>query len=120
MKNYQIQKVENIANYPFVVYSTSYVSPIEAITDIEHELQSQFRGKILFDLLLSNGVSSNRFIEANFDGDHFDYSSFKSLILVDGEIKKKLIEFYKKNTVLLENSVLPNAYQYLIKNGKVL
>lgn len=120
MKNYEIQRFDNIGEYPFVIFSTSYVSPIETIMDIEQDLEALFKGKVLFDLLLSNGVSSNRYLEANFDGKQFDYSSFRSINEIDTEIKKESCEFYRKNKGLLENSILPNAYQYLIKKGKIL
>lgn len=120
MKNYEIQKVDNPEGYPFVVFSTSYVSPIEGISEIEGELENNFRGKVLFDLLLSNGLSSNRFLEADFDGKHFDYTSFKTLLEVNIEVRKELTEFYQKNVEYLKNSVLPNAHQYLIRNGKIL
>lgn len=119
MRNYEIQRFDNMSEYPYVILSTSYVSPLDDIMDIEHELQPYYKGKILFDLLLTNGVSSNRFIEAEFDGRKFNYSSFKPLNQVDTEIKKGSSEFYRKHTELLENSILPNAYQYLIKKGKL-
>ncbi|MGO4348141.1 type II toxin-antitoxin system RnlB family antitoxin [Paenibacillus sp. MCAF9] len=120
LKNYEIQKSGNNEGYPFIIFSTSYMSPIDDIICIEHDLQSQYKGKVLFDLLLSNGVSSNRFVEAEFNGEHFDYSSFKTLRSVCIAIKKESTEFYKNHTDFLENSTLPNAYQYLIKKGKVL
>jgi len=120
MKNYEIKKIENIGEYLFVIFSTSYVSPVEKIMDIEHELKSHCKGMVLFDLLLSNGISSNRFMEAYFDGKHFNLSSFKTLKQVDICIKEKTIEYYRANTLLLENSILPNAYQYLIINGKMM
>jgi len=119
MKSYKIHKKNNVEEYPFVIFSTSYVSPIEGIMDIEEELKYLFKGKVLFDLLLSNGMSSNRFVEALFDGERFDYSSFKSLNNVDAELKQESTIFYQNNSELLENSILPNAFQYLIAKGKV-
>jgi hypothetical protein len=119
MKNYEIHK-NKIGDYPFVIFSTSYVSPIENIMDIEQELGFHFKGKVLFDLLLSNGVSSNRFVEADYDGEKFDYSSFKTLNQVGLEIKKESSEFYRTHTEFLTNSILPNAHQFLIKKGKLI
>lgn len=120
MKEYEIQKNSNIEEYSFVIFSTSYVSPIERLREIEKELNSLFEGKVLFDLLLSNGVSSNRYVEAFFNGHNFEYTSFKSLSNVKIELKKESTNFYRNHSELLKNSVLPNAYQYLIKKGKVL
>lgn len=119
MKNYEIQKL-NYDDYPYVVYSTSYVNPIEDIGYIEEELKLLFKGKVIFDLLLSNGISSNRFVEAEFDGDKFKYTSFKALNNVDTGIVKESSDFYRKHSALLENSVLPNAHQFLIKKGRIL
>lgn len=120
MKEYEIQKNSNIEEYSFVIFSTSYVSPIERLREIEKELNSLFKGKVLFDLLLSNGVSSNRYVEAVFNGQNFEYTSFKSLINVEMQLKRESTNFYRNHSEFLENSVLPNAYQYLIKKGKVL
>ncbi|WP_171051004.1 type II toxin-antitoxin system RnlB family antitoxin [Bacillus sp. BHET2] len=118
MKNYEIHKDYEVEGYPCVVFSTSFISPIEELEDIEGELNAQFQGKVLFDLLLSNGVSSNRFLEAEFNGNTFDYTSFKPLN-VDVKLKIKVLEFYKKHVNYLENSILPRSYQYLLKQGKV-
>ncbi|MFJ5717291.1 type II toxin-antitoxin system RnlB family antitoxin [Neobacillus sp. NPDC093127] len=118
MKNYEIQKL-NYDDYPFVIYSTSYVNPIEDIDHIEEELKLLFKGKVIFDLLLSNGASSNRFVEAEFDGDKFNYNSFKALPEIDNCIAKLSSDFYRRHSDLLENSILPNAHQFLIKKGRM-
>ncbi|MDD0822344.1 type II toxin-antitoxin system RnlB family antitoxin [Bacillus cereus] len=120
MKNYQLQKSCEIEQYPYIVYSVSYISPIEELPDIAEELKNHFQGKVLFDLLLSNGISSNRFLEAEFDGVTFNYSSFKSLSNVNELIKKGSSMFYQSNIEFLENSVLPNAHQFLVKKGKLI
>lgn len=120
MKNYQLQKNYETEQYPYIVYSVSYISPIEELPDIAEELKNHFQGKVLFDLLLSNGVSSNRFLEAEFDGSAFNYSSFKSLSNVNDLVKKGSSIFYQSNVEFLENSVLPNAHQFLVKKGKLI
>lgn len=120
MKNYEIQKLNNDFEYPYVIYSTSYINPIEDLNNIEEDLKWNFKGKVIFDLLLSNGVSSNRFIEAEFDGDKFNYNSFKSLKDVDTLVVQKSSDFYQRNLSLLKNSVLPKSHQFLIEKGKLI
>ncbi|WP_208402057.1 type II toxin-antitoxin system RnlB family antitoxin [Halalkalibacterium halodurans] len=115
MKNYEIYKLNN--EYPYIVFSTSYINPLEDIEKIEEEMESEFRGKVLFDLLLSNGLTSNRFLEAEFDGGKFQYTSIKPVGNLDNLIKKESITFYRENIDLLQNSVLPNAHKFLIKKG---
>ncbi|MGZ0086851.1 type II toxin-antitoxin system RnlB family antitoxin [Caldibacillus thermoamylovorans] len=118
MKNYEIQELHNYQMYPFVVFSTSYVNPLEDIESIQEELKNRFKGKVLFDLLLSNGNSSNRYLEAEFNGFQFVPSSFKVLEKVDAFIKETTSMFYQNHPDYLANSVLPNAHQFLIKKGK--
>ncbi|MGG0569098.1 type II toxin-antitoxin system RnlB family antitoxin [Priestia megaterium] len=122
MKNYEIQELNVIEGYSHVIYSTSHVNPVKELKEIAEDLKSHFevKGKVLFDLLLSNGVSSNRFLEAEFDGLAFNRSSFKSLNDVNQLIKKESSEFYQKNLDFVENSVLPNVHQFLIKKGKLI
>ncbi|MBU8967513.1 type II toxin-antitoxin system RnlB family antitoxin [Bacillus safensis] len=120
MKNYEIQELHNCQMYPFVVFSTSYVNPLEDIEYIQEELKDRFEGKVLFDLLLSNGNSSNRYLEAEFNGFHFDFSSFKVLEKVDTFLKETTGRFYQNHPNYLPNSILPNAHQFLIKKGKFL
>ncbi|PWW26628.1 RnlB antitoxin of RnlAB toxin-antitoxin system [Cytobacillus oceanisediminis] len=118
MKNYEIQKVD-YHEYPYVIFSTSYVNPIEDIDDIEEELKPLFKGKVVFDLLLSNGFTSNRFVEAEFDGTRFNHSSFKALKDVNDCIIKEASHFYSSHSGLLKNGILSNAHQFLIKKGKM-
>lgn len=122
MKNYEIQKLNTIEDYSYVIYSTSHVNPVKELKNIAEDLKSHFKvkGKVLFDLLLSNGVSSNRFMEAEFDGIAFNRTSFKTLQSVNKVIKEESSEFYQKNLEFVENSVLPNAHQFLIKKGKLI
>lgn len=118
MKNYEIHKLND--EYPYIVFSTSYINPLEEIEEIEKELECEFQGKVLFDLLLSNGLTSNRFLEAEFDGVKFRYTTIKSVSNLDNLIKKESIHFYLENIDLLQNSVLPSAHKFLIKQGRLI
>lgn len=119
MKTFEIKKIEDQDNICLVL-SKSYINPIDDLGLIEKELRQGFVGKVIFDLMLSNGNSSNRFMEAMFDGQKFDYSSFK-ITDVDMRIKKISAGYYQENPHLLEgNYVLSNASKFLLKKGKVL
>lgn len=116
MKAYDIIKFEK--DYKYVVVATSYENPIDEIENIEQELNNKkYCGKILFDLLLCNGMNSNRYIEMEFDGDYFDINSS---IIVDSpteNIKRAIYEYFSNRPLLIENSVLSRAQRYLMNAG---
>lgn len=120
MQPYVIQTNSESAEYGFIIYSVSYVSPIQNLKAVGKELRYvKFQGKVLFDLLLSNGLASNRFIEVEFTGFNFKYDSFK-IVEVSEEQREQSARFYKHNEALLERGILPDAVQFLIKKGKVV
>jgi hypothetical protein len=115
MKNYKILKLKNL-DFSYLVLSTSYVNPLDYVEDIVKKIKENSSMRILFDLLLSNGDSDNRFIEATFDGKKLD--NFRACQNVDLEIKKASVRYYQENTKLLDNSVLSRPHKYLIRKGK--
>ncbi|GIO06267.1 hypothetical protein J31TS6_22950 [Brevibacillus reuszeri] len=119
MKTYEIEKL-NDPNYSYLILSTSYISPIDALDCIENSLRTNYAGKVIFDLLLTNGNVKNRFIEAFFDGIKFDSNSFKIFDKAGIDIKNVSSKFYMTHKEYLSNSVLPRAHQFLIAKGKVL
>ncbi|MEK1828758.1 type II toxin-antitoxin system RnlB family antitoxin [Priestia megaterium] len=120
MNSYIIQTNSESAAYGFVIYSVSYVSPIQNLKPIGKELRHvKFKGKVLFDLLLCNGLASNRFIEVEFTGFNFKFDSFK-VIEASEEQREQSARFYKNNEALLNRGILPDAIQFLIKKGKVV
>ncbi len=116
MKAYDIIKFDK--DYKYLVFATSYENPIDYLDDIENELKSKmYSGKILFDLLLCNGMSSNRYVEMEFDGENFDLFTSKVLETPSKVIKEYIYGYLKDQPSLVQNSVLPNAQRYLIQNG---
>jgi hypothetical protein len=116
MKAYDILEFNN--EYKYVVLATSYENPVDELDEIEYDLASKkYSGMVLFDLLLCNGMNSNRYIEMTFDGEHFDI--FTSKVLKNpSEITEKFINQYlKSKPLLIQNSVLPNAQRYLLQRG---
>ncbi|MCU5076830.1 type II toxin-antitoxin system RnlB family antitoxin [Bacillus cereus] len=114
--NFEIVKTD--LEYPIVIYSLSYVSPLGKIPVIEKKLES-YKGKVLFDLLLSNGFASNRYIEAEFNEGKFLTDSFRA-VEPDIKTKKESSSFYLKDPSLLDNGILHNPQKFLFKKGKIL
>jgi hypothetical protein len=99
-----------------IVYSTNYLRMEEYMNEVALFLKEKsFRGKVIFDLLLSNGNSFNRFIEVFFNGDNFDSKTIKVINNIDDNIINKSLDFYNSHLSLLENSVLSKAQKFLIK-----
>ena len=119
MNNYKIEEVNDF-KYKLIIFSTDYISPIENLTNIEDNLKSKkYSGNIIFDLLLTNGNSCNRFIEAFFDGEKFDRRSFSVATKLSYEINRVSSEFYYNNLFVVENSRLSNPIKFLIKKKKL-
>lgn len=117
MKCYNIEAIEADK---YIVFSTSYVSPLEFIKDIEIELSKlvNYKIEIIFDLLLSSGNSSKRFAKINYDGKHLDRKSFK-FISIDKKdnLRKVSADHYKYKGELVEQSILSSIQKKLITNG---
>ena len=113
MKAYDIIEFKN--DYKYVVLATSYENPMDELENIEDELEAkEYSGKVLFDLLLCNGMNSNRFVEIEFNGKCFDLSSFITIKNPNNSIKEGIHQYLKDKPALLENSVLPEAQRYII------
>ena len=69
-------------------------------------------GFVLFDLLLSNGDSFNRFAEAYFDGYEIKRDMICVVSLNDTKQLKYINSHYKERTVELNNSVLTPSEKY--------
>lgn len=106
MKNYELLELEEGKEYRFIVLSTNYISPTECLNDIEQKLAKiGCNGKILFDFLLANGNSSNRFCTIHFDGEKFDLDSL-AIVNPKDYIKQMSLDFYREHVDLIKNSIL--------------
>jgi hypothetical protein len=118
MKNYKIQKVNNInIKYEYIIFAINDDSPLEYLQDIEKDLaKKNFKGLVLFDLLLSNGDEYNRYVEAYFDGKFFELSSFKGPTL-NQEIEHISINFFKKHPEYIDKGVLSSIDIFKMKES---
>lgn len=97
------------------VYSTNYLRLDEYLEELTIQLKEKtFKGNVMFDLLLSNGMSTNRFVELVFDGQEFDKKSFK-IIKANTEIINNSFDFYNEHTNLLDNGILTKPQKFQVK-----
>jgi len=119
MKSYNIINIKD--GYKFIVLAISYVNPVDELDEIEKELYNKrFNGKVLFDLLLCNGINKNRYVEINFNGERFDTSSLKLIESITRSSKEIVSEYFKEHPIYIESSVLPKAQCYLMKKGEII
>lgn len=95
-------------HYPVIIYSTSYLNPLGELAKVASALQAHIKepSQVLFDLLLSNGEESNRFVLGYFDGKKIAYNSLKCISIDDFEELRQINQFYKSKFSYLNNSVL--------------
>lgn len=91
------------------VQSISYANPINELKDIANELQLfRYEGEVIFDLLLTNGNTSNRFLISKFTKRKFVMKSFKKTN-IGTDIKREIILYYKNHVEYLSNSILSSS-----------
>ena len=106
MKRYHITESKH-PNYPLVIFATSYVSPVESIPLMEKEPElAGYKGLVLFDLLLSNGYASNRFITLEVNDGRFDYDSATIVDLKNEEIVEYCFAFHHSHPEYVKKSSL--------------
>lgn len=101
-----------------LVLAADIESPLEHIEDVERELtESNIKGLVVFDLLVSHGNKNNRFFSGFFNGDKFSDRMFKSE-LSSYLIFSELSAPHLKNHVHDINDVLlSKAMKFAIKKG---
>ena len=112
----ELYQVEMISDQVVVIFCTTYINPISYLQIIEEDLSKiNFSGKIIFDLLLSNGYSSNRFVEAEASEAKVNRRSMKVIDSsnLDEFLLGKTHDFYKSHPYLVEsNSILLDEQKY--------
>lgn len=117
----ELYKVERVSEEITIIFCTTYVNPISHLPNIEQELKKMnFNGKVIFDLLLSNGYTSNRFVEANVFKAKVDRRSMKVIApsSIDNSLIDKTYDFYKTHPYLLDNNnILLDEEKYYLVNS---
>lgn len=114
MKNFFIEK-SNMGNY--LVIATSYDSPTHNLDEIEDEI-GKYTGIIVFDLTLINGLSSNRYLEAEVVNGKINRRSFKTTVSIVDSMKELSENYFKNNSNVLEQGTISNALKFLLKSGQ--
>lgn len=117
-KHYKLIKSED-SQYTYISMSTDYSRPDDYFSRLELELNElNYEGQVAFDLLLSNGVKSNRYYSAYFNGERFAVSTFSHMNEVTASIAALTSQFYKRNYDLVStNKILSKPQKFLIKRG---
>ncbi len=102
----------------YVVTAISDYDPLTKLVDIEKELKKyKFKGLVLFDLLYTNGLCNNRFVEINFDGNKFNRKSYHIKSSISCILKKHQDNFFYQNPNFLTSSILTsNEVEKFISN----
>lgn len=104
-QSFHIEKLK-LDKYNIMILSKDSMRIHDYLLDVVKELKKiDFKGNVLFDLLLSNGSSlDGRFYSAFFNGKNFDISSFKNIKIIDNEVEKISNCFYTTNLNLIDSS----------------
>lgn len=118
MRSYNIV-YKKYGKYSAIIYSVSYLSPLEEISQISKDLKKKLKNGdyVLLDLLLSNGDNFNRFAEFCYDGSDIKVSEI-SLTDVSGDELKALNQYYKGRVKELNNSVLSPKERFVYATMK--
>lgn len=118
MRNYSIE-FNTMVKYSAVIYSASYVSPLDDLLLIEEDLRFHvLKGTyVLFDLLLSNGENYNRFVEGFFDGKTVKQESLK-IVDIAGKELELINKHYAGKARILNNSVLTPSAKFKYMKSK--
>lgn len=105
--------------YSALIYSVSYNNPIEDIKKISADIRTQLNEAcyILFDLLLANGDSFNRFVEGYFDGKEIKFDTINVVVLDDREQLETINDYYKGKVKEVNNSVLLSSEKFKYVRG---
>ena len=119
MHAYKIKKI-NYENYQAIIFAQSYETPLLYLDEISDELKKQeiYNCRVVFDMLLSAGNTSERYAEARFDDWKFLKSTIKHIdIDKKNNLRKLSLEFFKSNSSILQSSILNSLQIKMINKG---
>lgn len=121
MKRYDIKTFYTDKNKKqYIIFSTSYISPLKYIKEIEKELlkQANEEVEVIFDLILSAGNSKERYGMAIYNGKQFDRKSFKYInISRTDKLRIFSTQYYAKYNSFVENSILNSIQKKMLCEG---
>lgn len=109
-------KIKLVTFKKCMVWSINYKSASSQVKEIEKSLVLVgFEGVVIFDLLLSNGYSSNRFIVYYCDG--FTLKDPTTYETIDSKFMKISSYFFRQNPDFVKASVLSETQKKELLNG---
>lgn len=115
ISQFELKRTE-ISEYQFISFSIDYSRLDEYLSVVADKLKKlHYKGKILFDLAISNGIADDRFYEAYFNGSDFDLHSFYRQKNIPYSVLEISNNFYANNIHFLDNSVLTKPQKFLFK-----
>lgn len=120
MKRYDIRIFNKDNKDICMIFSTSYLSPLKFVPDIEQELSFllNHETEVYFDFFLSSGNTSERYGKAYFDGKNFVSNSFKYIVVDKGNSLRVLsAQYYKDAKDDVDFSFINNIQKKMIFKG---
>lgn len=121
MKSFELYKVKPeqdvTEGFEYVLFSTSYLSRLSEISELEEELAGKYHGWVLVDNVCKMGQNSERLLVVHFDGECFDFDTFKVQKTASRPLRLMLSAFYKEHPAYLNASVLSSIQQKMILKG---
>jgi hypothetical protein len=103
----KICHIEEINDRLTLVLSKTYINPISYLPSIEEKLIASSRnGKVVFDLLLTNGNAFNRFVETVITNGVIDRKTMKVINIaeLDIDVLDRVASYYRQNKSLIESN----------------
>lgn len=103
--------IQRVSSTKFIAYATSYLNPLSDMMEVSREISSIISSpcELLFDLLLANGDSFNRYAICKFDGKNILRESIDIIEenQIDDTSKHRMVEYYRAmNKARYTNSAL--------------
>ena len=121
MKSFELYKVKPEQNvtegFEYVIFSTSYLSRISEIAELEDKLAGKFHGKVLVDNVCKMGQNADRLLTVHFDGESFDFDTLERQVTASRPLRLMLSAFYKEHPQYVQASVLSSIQQKMILRG---
>lgn len=120
MKKYDVKKYCIDGKDFFIVFSTSYISPLKFVKKIEKELAvlCDKEIEVIFDFFLSNISKSERYGKSIFNGSSFVQNSFSIVKVSKKDILRKIsAQYYKESKNELDFTLVNSSQKKMIFRG---
>jgi hypothetical protein len=119
MKRYDLVEIQS-DDYQYFIFSTCAETPFASLNEITTELQEHREAgiKVIFDMLMNLGNSSDRYVEAYFNGTDFEKESFNNVKVNKSSTLREISCFYyRSHPQILNKSILNSMQKNMISKG---